>query len=74
MIETLVAIVMLPLLVVYIAVNIVAEIVRMAMACMLEVGAWIDRRLGTDHLFYRFRHIPGSWVNRLARLMGRQHE
>lgn len=71
MIETLMAIVMLPLLAVYIAVNIVAELARVVMSGMLEGGAWIDRRLGTDHLFRRVRMIPGSWARRVMRWMGR---
>ena len=71
MIESVIGFLLLPVLAVYIGINIVAEILRASMATLMDLGAWIDSRLSTRWSRRRVRLFPGWLVTTLKRWMGR---
>ena len=73
MFETLMGVLLLIPLAVYIVLCVVAEVLRSALEAAMHSAAWLDRRLGTDHMWRRVRMMRGSWVKRLLRWMGRDH-
>ena len=71
MIETVIAILLLPVLVLYICLNIVAEILRVVMAALMDAGMWIDNRLSTNWSHKHVKLFPGWLVVTLKSWMGR---
>lgn len=72
MIETVIGALLLPALALYICLNIVAEILRVAIMALMNFGAWIDNRLSTRWSRRRVKLFPGWVVIVLKRWMGRE--